>query len=152
MPDGLPIVGVGEVVARRREPDGSSDREHGAPVALAEQVHRGPVQVADRVVHPADPVPPFPNLEERVLHQLLRLGTVPGHEPQPPEQGPGLGLVEGLEGAGGLELVEGRARDGDPFGHVGWMNPRKAPGVQVALGELPPGAQQIAPGRVHAPT
>ena len=117
--DDLPVVGVGEVVVRWREPDGSADREHGPPVTLAEQVHRGPVEVPDGVVHPADAVPSLPHPEERVLHQLLRLGAVPGHEPQPPEQGPSLGLVEGLEGAGRLELVEGRIRGDDPFGHVG---------------------------------
>ena len=77
------------------------------------------VEVAEGVVHPADAIPPLPDAEERVLHELLRLSAVPGDEPQPPEQGPGLGLVEGLEGAGRLELVEGRVRDDDPFGHVG---------------------------------
>jgi hypothetical protein len=119
VPNGLPVLGVGEVVARRSGPDRSADREHGAPVALAEQVHRGPVQVPEGVVHPTDAVPSLPHTEERVLHQLLRLGVVPGHEPQPPEQCPSLHLVEGLEGAGGLELVEGRVPGEDPFAHVG---------------------------------
>ena len=119
MPDDLPVVGVGEVVVRGREPDDPADREHGPPVALAEQVHRGSVEVPARVVHPADAVPPLPHLEERVLHHLFRLGAVPGHEPQPPEQRPSLGLVEGLEGAGRLELVEDRVRNDDRFGHVG---------------------------------
>ena len=119
VPDDLSVVGVGEVVVRWREPDGSADREHGPPVPLAEQVHRGSVEVPARVVHPADAVPSLPDAEERVLHQLLRLGAVPGHEPQPPEQRASLGLVEGLEGAGRLELVEGRVRDDDRFGHVG---------------------------------
>src|ERR671924_221941 len=140
---------VRDVVARRREPDGSSDREHGAPIALAEQVHRAPVQVANRVVHPADAVPPLPHLEERVLHELLRLGTVPGDEPQPPEQAASLRVVEGLEGAGRLELVEGRVRDDDPFGHVRWMNPRDATSVQVDLALLdlsPSGGRREEPG------
>ena len=90
-----------------------------ASVALAEQVHRGPVEVADGVVHPADAVPSLPYLQEGVLHQFLRLGAIAGHEPQPPEQRLSLGLIKGLEGARRRELVEGRVRDDDRFGHVG---------------------------------
>ena len=131
MADDLAIVGVGEVVVRGREPDGPAEGEHGPAVALAEQVHRGSVEVSHGVVHPTHAVPSLPDLEEGVLHQLLRLGAVPGHEPQPPEQGPSLGLVEDLEGARRRELVEGRVRDDDRFGHAVCMNPRNGPSVQV---------------------
>jgi hypothetical protein len=119
VPDDLPVVGVGEVVVRWREPDGSADREHGPPVPLAEQVHRGPIEVTDRIVHPGDAIPSLPHDEERVLHDLLSLGAVAGHEPQAAEQGLSLRLVEDLEVPGGLEVVKGRIRARDPIGHVG---------------------------------
>jgi len=93
-------------------------------------VHRRSVQVADGIVHPVDTAPPLPELEERVLHQLLRLGPVPRHEPETPKQRSGLGLVEGLEGARHLDLIEGRIREDDPFGHVECMNPRNTRNVQ----------------------
>src|SRR3990172_13046808 len=54
-PNGLPIVGVGEVVVSGRQAHGSADRERGAAGPPAEQVHGRPVQVPDPILPPTHP-------------------------------------------------------------------------------------------------
>jgi len=70
-----------------------------------------PVDVAARVIHPTDPIPPLTRLDERLLRELLRVVPVPRDQVHRTKEG----LVLGVE-----ELVEGRRRyiHGTPVGDL----------------------------------
>jgi hypothetical protein len=74
-----------------------SQREGRPTPSTAEDVHGRSVQVAGRIVERAHALPPLPEGEERVLHDLLGLGCVPRDGAQAPEQDPRLVREEGLE-------------------------------------------------------
>lgn len=78
--------------------------EHGASVSVSEQVHRRPVQVSRWVFHRTHPIPPLEDLEERVLGEVLGLGTASRNEAERPKQA----IAFGFE-----ELLERRCRRGD---------------------------------------
>ena len=67
-------------------------------VPLAEQVHGGPVEVADRLLHVGHAVPSLPDLQERVLSELLRLRSVARDQAEMRVQVLGLTPEEVLEG------------------------------------------------------
>lgn len=72
-----------------------------------------------------DLVPPLPQTQERVLHQLLRIVAVPGHEVQRLEQAFVLLLEEGVEAGPCLDALRGERHDDltlcshDPWMHEG---------------------------------
>src|SRR4029079_1905451 len=72
---------------------GSDDPSETAP----REVHRGPVQIPDGVVHHADAIPSLPDPEESVLQELLRFVAAPRHHVQRPEEAAALSLEEELE-------------------------------------------------------
>jgi hypothetical protein len=70
------------------------------------------VEVSNGVVHRSDLVPSLPKLQERVLHDLLRFGAVPGDEPQTSEQRLALGIEEDLEASDASSISEEAASAG----------------------------------------
>jgi hypothetical protein len=54
------------------------------------------------IVEPRDPLPPFPQPKERLLHDLLRLVAISGDEAERPEQPSMLRAEELLEALGVL--------------------------------------------------
>jgi hypothetical protein len=81
----IAVVDVRERVVARGDAERLAQTEHRAPVPVPEHVHRRPEQIRGRVGK-LDLVPAFPHAEEGVLHDLLRLVTVAGHEAQGAEQ------------------------------------------------------------------
>ena len=75
----------------------------GATHPAAESVHGCSVQIADRISHPRDPIPPLPYLHECLLHQVLSLIPVPGHQVERAEQARVLGIEETLECLGTID-------------------------------------------------
>src|SRR5439155_25750363 len=101
------VVGGGQADRALRGPQRSPCR---TPV----QIHRRAVQVARRVLHLRDPVPPLPDPEERFLLEILSFVAASGEEPQGTEEPGGFPFVERLEGHG----HNGRLGHGHP-GHGG---------------------------------
>jgi hypothetical protein len=60
--------------------DDAPSRDPGSSGAHPETVHRDPEQVRHGIVDRVDPVPALPELQERVLHQLLGICGAPGDE------------------------------------------------------------------------
>src|SRR6266566_1919485 len=80
-------VRIEERVTALRDRSDLPERHRRPTATRPEPVERDPEQVCGRVIDPMDHIPPLPELQERVLHQLLRVAAVPGHQ------------VEGLEEA-----------------------------------------------------
>ena len=60
-----------------------SPRDHARSASThAHPVQRDPEQVGHRVIDRIDPIPSFPEFQERVLHQFFRVGRAPGDEVQ----------------------------------------------------------------------
>src|SRR5437870_3237635 len=80
-------VCIEERITALRDGGGLPERHRHATTTRPEPVERDPEQVRGGVVDPMDRIPSLPELQERILHQLLRVAAVPGHQ------------VEGLEEA-----------------------------------------------------
>src|SRR5438552_6069820 len=80
-------VCIEERITALRDGGGLPERHRHATTTCPEPVERDPEQVRGGVVDPVDRIPSLPELQERILHQLLRVAAVPGHQ------------VEGLEEA-----------------------------------------------------
>jgi hypothetical protein len=91
-----------EVVDVRRERHPPADGQGRTPVPAAEAVHGRSEQEPGGVVHAAHALPAFPDLQVRVLHDLLRLVAVPDHEAAPAEEALVRLLEERLEAGVGL--------------------------------------------------
>jgi hypothetical protein len=88
--------------------DDPSGRHLGPAGSHPETVHRDPEQVAHGIVDRVDPVPALPELQERVLHQLLGIGGAPGDEVESPVQAIVLieeQVVEARRGRGRLAVT-----------------------------------------------
>jgi len=82
------------------------------------EVHRGPQEVADGIVHRPYAVPPLPDPDEGVLHQFFGLQRVVGDEHERPEQAWTLGIEELLE-RGRRPSTLARGHGGRLFTHRG---------------------------------
>ena len=70
-------------------PGGPTQSPRGSPEPSAPvpfQVEGRPVEIAERIGVGADPMPPFPDPEERLLHELLRFAPITRHQAQRPVQ------------------------------------------------------------------
>jgi hypothetical protein len=101
--DLVPILDGREVIGRRRERQRFAGGEGRAAETVPEQVHRYPKEVGIRILQAGDALPSLPDLEERVLHDLLGLGAVAGHETKRAEERSAMGLEEVLERCGLLQ-------------------------------------------------
>ena len=73
-------LGIVELVAMLGHRGRFPDRHGGMTEAHPESVERDLEQVAGRILDRMDPVPTFPELQERVLHQLLGVLPAAGDE------------------------------------------------------------------------
>jgi hypothetical protein len=84
--DVLLQVDLLEVVSRCRRQQDLAGRGAGSARAHPEPIQRRAEQVGGRVLDRLDRVPPLPQFQERVLHQLLRVLGVSRDEVQGPVQ------------------------------------------------------------------
>src|SRR5205809_6105656 len=109
--DVLAYVDLVERVANDAEVDGALRGP-----ACGAQPHPVPVErhleeVGGGIVDPVDRVPAFPELRERLLHQVGSVRTVPGHEVERLEQTPVLLLEERPEVLGGRDPLRRKLHD-----------------------------------------
>lgn len=92
-----PHVSLDERVRRFRHRHELSDGDRCSPTPHPEPVQRDAEEVAGRIIDPIDVTPPFPQAQEGVLGQLLRVLAVPGDEVEGFEQALALFLEERVE-------------------------------------------------------
>src|SRR4029453_10290466 len=116
-------------IAPPRDRDDLADRHRRSAPAHPESVQGNAEQVAGRVVDPPDLAPAFPQAQERVLHQLLRVVSVPGHEVESLEEAFVFLLEELVEAGPCLGAFRGELHDLPLCSHDPWMHeaPRSLP-------------------------
>lgn len=98
-----------------------ADRNGSSPSPHAEPVQRHSEEVARGVVDPIDVVPPFPQAQERVLRELLRVLAVAGDEVEGFEQALAFFLEERVETGPCLDQLERDAHGVFLCSHATWM-------------------------------
>ena len=138
---------IEEAVASLRDRDDLPDRHRRSASAHPEPVQGDAEQVAGRVLDPPDLAPTLPQAQERVLHQLLRVVSVPGHEVQSLEETPMFLLEELVEAGPCLGAFRGELHDLTLCSHDPWMHEA----LQVLLGCWQGSRSKARPDAVRAP-
>ncbi len=126
---------IEEHIAPLRDRDDLPDRHRRSAPAHPEPIQGDAEQVAGRVVDPPDLVPALPQAQERVLHQLLRVVAVPGHEVQSLEEAFVFLLEERVEAGPCLDAFRGELHDLTLCSHDPWMHedPQALPRMLAAF-------------------
>src|SRR5262245_28573626 len=114
-------------------------------MAGAERVQRDAEQVRGRIVDHLDPVPALPELQERLLHQLLRVGSIAGDEVESLEEPFVLLQEERVESGPPLDALLRERNDLTLCSHGPWTH-----GRHRAL-RSPEGATRSAAGQIVRP-
>src|SRR4249920_1877010 len=136
-----------ERIAPLRDRDDLPDRHRRSASAHPEPVQGDAEQVTGRVLDPPDLVPAFPEFQERILHQFLRVVPIPGHEVQGLEEAFVFLLEERVEAGPCLDAFRGELHDLTLCSHDPWMHedPQALPRM---LAGFPSEGEKD--GRVHA--
>jgi hypothetical protein len=110
-----------------------------------ESVQGDPEEVGGEVLDPVDLVPPLPELQERILHQLLGILAVPGHEVEGFEEAFVILLEELVEAGPCFGSFRGESQDLTLRSHDPWM---RGPPVSLTrmVASFPPRGQGDEPG------